>query len=194
MVNLKHINKIEGGIGDKATVKSLAKKHNVPEKEIKDNLKAGIDVEKEHTKDKEGALDIAYDHEEEIPDYYLNKKNGLVKNEKILDKKQEDRLKSESLRIHIKKMLREATELNVTDETPDVVSFDVKDDGREIAKVKINFNTEMGKYAMELVDLSINDEENTLKVAKNIILSIFDISILSSHKLCFKYLFISIFF
>ena len=82
MDSLKHINKIKGGIGDDATVKSLAKKHKVPEKEIEDNLKAGIDVEKEHTKDKEGALDIAYDHEEEIPDYYLNKKNGLINNEK----------------------------------------------------------------------------------------------------------------
>lgn len=62
--------KIKGGIGDNKTVKDIAKKHKVSEEHIQSQLKMGIDVEMEHTKDKKKAKEIAMDHLMESPDYY----------------------------------------------------------------------------------------------------------------------------
>jgi hypothetical protein len=60
------------------TPEQLAKKHNVPISKIKDQLKKGTKVEKEHTKDSELASVIASQHLDELPDYY----DRLVKIEK----------------------------------------------------------------------------------------------------------------
>jgi hypothetical protein len=53
----------------------LAKKHNVSLKFIQSQLKAGTNIELEHTKDKKVAKTIASQHIDEIPNYYelLNK-------------------------------------------------------------------------------------------------------------------------
>lgn len=51
-------------------VKYIAKKHGVSEKQIKDQLKKGIEVEYEHTKDEQKSKEIALDHLLELPDYY----------------------------------------------------------------------------------------------------------------------------
>jgi hypothetical protein len=52
------------------SVEKIAKKHNVSVKQIEDQLKKGIKVEKEHTKDEKTAKEIALDHLLELPDYY----------------------------------------------------------------------------------------------------------------------------
>jgi hypothetical protein len=48
----------------------LAKKHNVTLEAIKTQLKKGVTVELEHTKDRAKAREIALDHLSEFPDYY----------------------------------------------------------------------------------------------------------------------------
>lgn len=48
----------------------IAKKHNISLDKIEKELKKGIKVEKEHTKDENAARQIALDHLLEIPDYY----------------------------------------------------------------------------------------------------------------------------
>ena len=48
----------------------LAKKHNVALKVIEAQLKKGVTVELEHTKDRAKAKEIALDHLSEFPDYY----------------------------------------------------------------------------------------------------------------------------
>jgi hypothetical protein len=57
---------------DKPTpsVTKIAKKHHVPLKTIKRQLKLGAKVEKEHTSNTKAAKEIARDHLGEIPDYY----------------------------------------------------------------------------------------------------------------------------
>jgi len=57
------------------TPNEIAKKHEVSVDEIHKQLKKGIDVEYEHTKDAKKAREIALDHLLELPDYYskLNK-------------------------------------------------------------------------------------------------------------------------
>ena len=52
------------------TPEQLAKKHNVPLSQIKNQLKKGTKVEKEHTKNIELATTIASQNIDELPDYY----------------------------------------------------------------------------------------------------------------------------
>jgi len=52
------------------TPEQLAKKHKVSISQIKNQLKKGTKVEKEHTKDVELATTIASQHIDELPDYY----------------------------------------------------------------------------------------------------------------------------
>lgn len=56
------------------TVDELAKKHKVDVKDIEDQLKMGIAVEKEHTSHEGVAKEIALDHIGEKPDYYTQLK------------------------------------------------------------------------------------------------------------------------
>jgi len=52
------------------TSKEVAEKHGISLKKIKDQLKKGVMIELEHTKDREEAREIALDHLGEYPDYY----------------------------------------------------------------------------------------------------------------------------
>ena len=52
------------------TVEQIAKKHNVSVSDIEKQLKIGVPIEHEHTKDKDLAKDIALQHLGEFPDYY----------------------------------------------------------------------------------------------------------------------------
>lgn len=63
-------NTIKGGKADKMSVEDIAKKFNVSVDKIKAQLEKGIEIEKEHTSDKEKATEIAMDHVTEFPDYY----------------------------------------------------------------------------------------------------------------------------
>lgn len=60
------------------TIKDIAKKHNVPEKDVMLQLKIGSKIEMEHTNDVNVAMEIALDHLNEMPDYYTK----LIKMEK----------------------------------------------------------------------------------------------------------------
>ena len=66
-----------------ATVESIAKKHRLDISVIENQLKIGIPIEHEHTKDKMLATKIALQHLGEIPDYYtrLKKMEASAKKE-----------------------------------------------------------------------------------------------------------------
>ena len=65
------------------SVEEIAKKHRLDVSFVKNQLKMGIPIEREHTKDKDLAADIALHHLGEIPDYYsrLKKMEKSAKNE-----------------------------------------------------------------------------------------------------------------
>jgi hypothetical protein len=67
-------NKIIGGLSDKKTLEDLSKKHNIHLEKLKKQLEIGINVEMEHTNNKEIAKEIALDHLFELPDYYTKLK------------------------------------------------------------------------------------------------------------------------
>jgi len=75
-------NKIKGGKSDGMTIEDIAKKHKIDVDLLKVQLENGIEVEKEHTKNKETAKEIAMDHLFEFPDYYTR----LKKMEKSAEK------------------------------------------------------------------------------------------------------------
>lgn len=75
--------KIKGGLSDKLTLKDIGKKFKVKLEDLEKELKMGIEVETEHTKDKNKAKEIAMDHLTEFPDYYTR----IKKMEKSADKK-----------------------------------------------------------------------------------------------------------
>lgn len=55
----------------KLSAGSISEKENFTEKDADpQELKMGIEIEKEHTKDEDKARKIALDHLAEIPDYY----------------------------------------------------------------------------------------------------------------------------
>jgi len=80
-------NEIKGGKADNLTIDDLAKKHKVSVEKIKKEIEIGKKIEREHVgKDTSKATEIAMDHVFEFPDYYSNKRYGLVSNEKKLEK------------------------------------------------------------------------------------------------------------
>lgn len=62
---------IEGGKSDKLSIMDIAEKHDTSSIYIKDQLEKGVEVEKEHTNNKELAEEIAKDHLAESPQYYV---------------------------------------------------------------------------------------------------------------------------
>jgi len=119
------VDKIPGGLADNKTLHDLTVHHGDDswasiqfeslEKQLEKQLEKGIKVELEHTSDKQTATEIAMDHLYEDPKYY----DKLAKMEA-----------NESLKPMIKKMLREQTELTITDETPESISVLVEYNGR----------------------------------------------------------------
>jgi hypothetical protein len=61
---------LKGGISDNKTLSDIAQKHNVNIEDINRELQLGINIELEHTNDKNLAKEIAKDHLYEMPDYY----------------------------------------------------------------------------------------------------------------------------
>jgi hypothetical protein len=64
------VEKILNGLSKGKTIKDISKKHKVSLKQLKQQLKKGISVEKEHTKKTSVAKKIAMDHLFEDPKYY----------------------------------------------------------------------------------------------------------------------------
>jgi hypothetical protein len=67
---LKKEDVIKGGLAAGMSLKDIAKKHNVSEKELADEFRKGYKVEREHTNDTNVAKEIALDHLFEDPKYY----------------------------------------------------------------------------------------------------------------------------
>jgi len=73
------------GVSKDMTPKDLADKHGVDEMTIKNEIKLGTKIEKEHTDNPEEAKRIAMDHIFEFSDYYSDPMFGIVAIEKYKD-------------------------------------------------------------------------------------------------------------
>ena len=78
-----------GDLKDAKSIEEISKIHNFDLKKLKEYLKVGIRIEREHTDDNEIAEKIALHHLEETPNYYHNK-FGLPEMERRLEKMLEE--------------------------------------------------------------------------------------------------------
>jgi hypothetical protein len=96
-------NTIKGGKADKMTPQDIANKFKVSVSDIEAQLKKGIEVELEHTDNKEKAREIAMDHLSEFPDYY----DRLEKMENNPSKEFKTTEINENNKILIKRLIKE---------------------------------------------------------------------------------------
>lgn len=96
-------NTIKGGKSDKLSIKQIADKFKLSVEKIEAQIKKGVEVEMEHTDDKEKAAEIATDHISEFPDYY----DRLDKMEKKADKDWKTSKVTENTKTLIKRLIRE---------------------------------------------------------------------------------------
>jgi hypothetical protein len=75
-----YIEAVFEGLAKGKTIEDLAKKHDVSVIHINSQLKKGIKIEHEHTKDPTTAKKIAMDHLFEDPDYYTKLAKVVEKN------------------------------------------------------------------------------------------------------------------
>ncbi len=94
--------KLKGGKADKLTPKDISDKFKVDITKINKEIELGVNIELEHTDSKKLAKEITLDHLIEMPDYYTRLKkmeqDGVNKWGKF---------NNESMKHHIKKLLRE---------------------------------------------------------------------------------------
>ena len=149
-------NKIKGGLADNKSVDDIAKKHKVSADIINKAIAKGVKVEKEHTSDADVAYEIAKDHIFEDPKYY----EKLTKMEKT----------NESLKPMIQKMLREQTELKITDETPESINILVEYNGRNAGIIVVApANTEK---TIEIVDIKFKKDYETIYIINEAVKSL----------------------
>lgn len=106
---LEKAEKIIGGLADDMSIEDIAKKHKTPLTDMLKQYIKGIEVEMEHTDDKNKASEIAKDHLFEIPDYYTRlekmEKEGKDKINSLIEKG----LISESLGVQLIEKARTGT-------------------------------------------------------------------------------------
>ena len=157
--------KIKGGLSDKMSKKDIADKFNVTIQKVEKELSMGTKVEMEHVNSKGLAKEIAMDHLVEIPDYYTR----LKKMETEATKKWNIK---ESTKGNIKRLFRESVEIQITDETPDVSTFRVMYNDREVGTVGIAAATGIDR-AMELVfvQLRADHQYKSMEIISEMILA-----------------------
>lgn len=96
-------NKLVGGKSDNMSIKDIADKFDVPTSQIKNQIKKGVEVEKEHTNDIEKAKEVAMDHLTELPNYY----DELDSMEKKASKDLKSTKLTENTKTLIKRLIRE---------------------------------------------------------------------------------------
>lgn len=160
--------KIKGGLSDKKSKKDIANKFKVSIQKIEKELSMGTKIEMEHVNSKGLAKEIAMDHLVEIPDYYTR----LKKMEKEAEKKWNIK---ESRKSNIKRMFRESVEIEVTDETPDVSTYRIIYNDREVGTVGIANATDIDR-AIEFVfvELRADHQYKSMEIISEMILAVWD--------------------
>ena len=104
--SIEEANTLKGGKSDKLSLQDIADKFDVTIEQIKSQIHKGIQVEMEHTSDKEKATEIATDHVSEFQDYY----DRLEKMENKAAKETKTKNMNENTKSLIKRLLREELE------------------------------------------------------------------------------------
>ena len=159
---------LKGGLADKMSKKDIADKFKVSIQKIDKELSMGVKIEMEHVKTKSMAKEIAMDHLVEIPDYYTR----LKKMEKEATKKWNIK---ESTKMNIKRLFREEVDIHATDETPDVTTFMIMYNDREVGSFGMAPATGID-MALELVFIQLRPDHQykAMEIISETIFAIWD--------------------
>lgn len=154
--------KVKGGLADGMTTKDIAEKHGVSVKEISKQLNKGIKVELEHTDSDIIAKEIALDHLYEDPKYYDKLK-------KIHNESTQRKL--------IRKLVREAIELSIIDETKDSHTYDIYYNNRKVGYITCGpaSSRVFDNTTHEIIDLHLEDEYANLNVANQAVRALWNV-------------------
>lgn len=171
---------LKGGKADNLTIKDIANMHSVSEDDILQQLLKGIEIELEHTDDRDLAYEIALDHLFEIPDYYdrLEKmeKDATMENISTVSGtsfivESYDGTFTQEVDIHQIQRLLEAEIISNQDFMEDILSYielfeeaaDVQDRRDTVESILttegIPFTNVSNNYANNVVVKLYNDEE-----------------------------------
>jgi hypothetical protein len=160
---------LKGGLSDNISKKDIADKFKVSIQKIGKELNMGIKVEMEHVNSRTLSKEIAMDHLVEIPDYYTR----LKKMEKEAKKKWKI---NESTKSNIKRLFRESVEIEVTDETPDVSTYRLMYNNREVGVIGISNATDMDMtIELVFVQLRADHQYKSMEIISDTILAIWDV-------------------
>lgn len=179
-----------GGKSKGMSVEDIANKHNVSVKQIEDQIKKGIKVEKEHTDSISTATRIAKDHLVEIPDYYdrlsTMEKDANIKRESLKDDKKElDYLlrkeeiagldKEERMRLHLliqkygrpdnelDEAIEEKTSKEIQDKIDSIVNKQIPDIEERIKKYETEKASSKDENRNRTLNNKIRKAENQIK-------------------------------
>jgi hypothetical protein len=127
--SIQEVNTLKGGKADNLSAKNIANKFKVSIDKIKSQIQKGVEVEMEHTDDKEKATEIATDHVSEFPDYY----DRLEKMEKKASKGWKTTDVTENTKKLIKRLIRE----NLANPKKKRMLYENKVSGKTIINVDI---------------------------------------------------------
>ena len=153
---------MKGGKAENKTAEDIAMKHHQFVGTVEQQIEKGTKIEMEHTDNPEIAKQIAMDHLWEYYEYYSDK-DGLPAMEKGLEKYETN----ESITNKIRRVLRENTELSITDETPTDISYKIMVDGHEAGSMVIKPTKLSESDAIEIMKITLNDKFKSIKVIKD---------------------------
>tara|TARA_R110000796_G_scaffold58413_5_gene134917 strand:+ start:23146 stop:23910 length:765 start_codon:yes stop_codon:yes gene_type:complete len=158
-------NKVKGGLADGKSIVDIAIHHGKDswasiqfeslEQQLKKQVEKGVKVEMEHTDSTEMALEITMDHLWEDPKYY----DKLSKMET-----------NESLKPMIKRMLREETQLKITDETPESISILVEYNGRNAGIIMVK--PANAEKTLEILTINFKPDYETIYIINEAVKSL----------------------
>ena len=170
-INEMEDDQIKGGLADKQTPDSVAKKFNISIQKINKQLNMGKKVEQEHTRNPAIAKEIALDHLVEIPDYYTR----LDKMEKEALNHWKSKEVNESTKQLIKRLIRENIGLFNTNTPAPTSTFNILDGTDKVGTIVVGqLNKNFGKDTLEILTIYFNKDVNHLEIAKKTIIQLFE--------------------
>ena len=152
--------KLKGGKADNLSTGEIAKHHDISVEKLRDELKAGVEDEKEHTNDDSKAKEIAQDH--------------LMSNAEYYSKLDAAGIEEVSFPMIRGKIQEEISRVLVSDETPESTFYVIFDGDRPLGGIEIsNVSGSPADDEATILDIRGDKDERPIKVIRDAIPMLF---------------------
>lgn len=162
--------KVKGGVSDKMSLADIAKHHGISVDELKKEFDIGIQVELEHTDDKNAAKEIAKDHLYEKPHYYtdpMEKDWGAKEVEKEMNE-------LSAFPMIRRKIQEAASKIAIGDENPKSTVYIIFDGDRALGGIEIsNVSGSPSDDEATILNISGDKNERPIKIIRDAIPMLF---------------------